>query len=87
MVRRRGWGINFPKDPIIICTFNAFLYLLYQILNPPGKDPIYTFNAFFMSMKQKFIEEDASIHYYCVEWSEKEMAWSKFRGESTNNPI
>ena len=34
----------------------------------PDKKPIYTFNAFFMEMRSKFVAPSVSIHYYVVEW-------------------
>lgn len=44
------------------------------------KDPIYVFNAFFMSMRSKFVG-DASIHCYEVEWDASQLSWESFRGE------
>jgi hypothetical protein len=46
-----------------------------------GKEPIYTFNAFFMSMRAKFVTPGTSIHYYVVEFNPEELAWSDFRGK------
>ena len=46
-----------------------------------GKDPIYTFNAFFMSMRSKFVAPDISIHYYVVEWPLDNISWKDFRGK------
>ena len=31
-----------------------------------GKEPLYTLNAFFMSMRAKFTSPDAAIHYFAV---------------------
>jgi len=45
-----------------------------------GKEPIYVFNGFFMSMRSKFVAPTASIHYYVVEFSSKELSWRDFRG-------
>lgn len=45
------------------------------------KDPIYVFNAFFMSMRSKFVGADTSIHCYEVEWEPSELSWESFRGE------
>lgn len=47
----------------------------------PGKEPIYVFNAFFMSMRKKFVLPDTSIHYYVVEFSPDNLSWSDFRGK------
>mmetsp|Transcript_8438 Transcript_8438/g.13998 ORF Transcript_8438/g.13998 Transcript_8438/m.13998 type:complete len:330 (+) Transcript_8438:23-1012(+) len=46
-----------------------------------GKPKIYTFNAFFMSMRGKFVAPGTSIHYYVVEFSPKDLSWEDFRGK------
>ena len=46
----------------------------------PGKPPMYTLNAFFMSMRGKFVQPGTSIHYYNVEFDPAELSWSAFRG-------
>jgi hypothetical protein len=46
----------------------------------PEKPTIYVFNGFFMTLRSKFVEPKASIHYYTVEFSPKKMTWSDFRG-------
>jgi len=46
-----------------------------------GKEPIYVFNAFFMSMRQKFTTPGLSIHYYVVEFSPSDLSWADFRGK------
>ena len=46
-----------------------------------GKAPIYTFNAFFMSMRSKFVAPEASIHYYVVEFPASSLSWADFRGK------
>jgi len=45
------------------------------------KDPIYVFNAFFMSMRSKFVGSDTSIHCYEVQWESSKLSWDSFRGE------
>jgi hypothetical protein len=45
-----------------------------------GKKAIYVFNAFFMSMRSKFVTPGTSIHYYVVDFKPEELAWSDFRG-------
>jgi hypothetical protein len=40
---------------------------------------LYVFNAFFMSMRSKFVGEGTSIHCYEVEWSPKTLSWASFR--------
>lgn len=41
---------------------------------------IFTFNAFFMTMRGKFVAADASIHYYVVEFDPDKLSWKDFRG-------
>ena len=36
-------------------------------LQVEGKDPLYTLNAFFMSMRSKFTKPDCKIHYLVVQ--------------------
>lgn len=45
-----------------------------------GKDPVFVMNGFFMSMRQSFVAEGASIYYFVVEWEENSLAWEAFRG-------
>jgi len=45
---------------------------------PEGKPPLYVFNAFFMSMRSKFVG-DNSIYYFSVDWDPKDLSWSDFR--------
>ena len=45
------------------------------------KPAIYSFNAFFMSMRGDFVEPGTSIHYYVVEWSPENLSWADFRGK------
>jgi nucleoside diphosphate kinase len=44
-----------------------------------GKDPLYIFNGFFMSMRAKYVQKGTSIYYYSVEWDPKELSWGDFR--------
>jgi len=46
-----------------------------------GKGTYYVFNGFFMSMRSKFVEADASVYYYVVEWDSSKLSWSDFRGK------
>lgn len=46
-----------------------------------GKKPIYVFNGFFMSMRNEFTAPGRRIHYYTVEWDEKDLSWQDFRGK------
>lgn len=51
------------------------------LIAQPGKEPIYVFNGFFMSMRYKFVEPGTSIYYYVVEWESDKLAWEDFRGK------
>ncbi len=51
------------------------------VIEKEGKKPIYVFNAFFMSMRSKFVTPGTSIHYYVVEFDPKDLSWSDFRGK------
>jgi hypothetical protein len=43
--------------------------------------PLYVFNAFFMTMRSKFVGDGVSIHCYEVEWNPKDLSWESFRGK------
>ena len=40
---------------------------------------LYVFNAFFMSMRSKFVGAGTSIHCFVVEFSPKTLSWADFR--------
>lgn len=46
-----------------------------------GKDSIFVFNAFFMTMRSKFVSPGSSIHYYVVEFDPEFLSWADFRGK------
>eukprot|EP00440_Ansanella_granifera_P012753 gb/GFBE01013854.1/.p1 GENE.gb/GFBE01013854.1/~~gb/GFBE01013854.1/.p1 ORF type:complete len:321 (+),score=123.31 gb/GFBE01013854.1/:1-963(+) len=46
-----------------------------------GKEPVYIFNGFFMSMRSKFTKPGTEIYYYSVEWDPKTLSWADFRGK------
>merc|ERR1719482_1502530 len=46
-----------------------------------GKEPVYVFNGFFMSMRSKFTKPGSEIYYYNVEWDPKDLSWADFRGK------
>jgi len=46
-----------------------------------GKDPLYIFNGFFMSMRSKFTKPGTEIYYYSVEWDPAKLSWADFRGK------
>ena len=43
--------------------------------------PIYVFNAFFMSMRAKFVRPGSSLYYFVVEWDAATTPWEAFRGQ------
>jgi nucleoside diphosphate kinase len=45
------------------------------------KPSIFVFNAFFMTMRNKFVAPTASIHYYVVEFDPAVLSWKDFRGQ------
>merc|ERR1712151_328156 len=45
-----------------------------------GNIKYYTFNAFFMEMRNKFTDPSVSIHYYTVEFDSATLPWADFRG-------
>jgi hypothetical protein len=42
---------------------------------------LYVFNAFFMSMREKFVGKGTSIHCYEVQWNPADLSWEDFRGK------
>jgi hypothetical protein len=42
---------------------------------------LYVFNAFFMTMRSKFVEPGVSIHCYDIEWDSSKLSWSDFRNK------
>jgi hypothetical protein len=42
---------------------------------------LYVFNAFFMTMRSKFVGPGVSIHCYEVEWPASALSWSDFRNK------
>jgi hypothetical protein len=42
---------------------------------------LYVFNAFFMSMRSKFVGAGTSIHCFVVEFSPKKLSWEDFRNK------
>lgn len=45
------------------------------------KPGMYAFNGFFMSMREKYVKEGASIYYFTVTWPEEKYSWAAFRNE------
>lgn len=44
-----------------------------------GKPELYVFNAFFMTMRAKFVGKDNGIRCFVVEWDPDNLSWSSFR--------
>ena len=40
---------------------------------------LYVFNAFFMSMRSKFVGKENEIRCFVVEWDPDQLSWSSFR--------
>jgi len=57
------------------------------LVEKAGKDPIYVFNGFFMSMRNAFTAPGKSIHWYTVEWDADTLSWEDFRGKVLGPPI
>ena len=65
------------KDGKIV-KFGGGFYCAYLSTAPT---PIYVFNGFFMSMREKFTAKGTSIYAFSVEFDPKVCSWEKFRGE------
>ena len=52
-----------------------------SIISDNDKPEVYVFNAFFMSMRSKFVGEGKAIHCYVVEWDPRDLSWSSFRND------
>ena len=44
-----------------------------------GNPELYVFNAFFMSMRSKFVGKDNEICCFVVKWDPDKLSWSSFR--------
>ena len=51
------------------------------IVSYADKPKLYVFNAFFMSMRSKFVGEGTSIHCYEVQWEPSKLSWEAFRND------
>lgn len=69
-------GLNAAWQKIDPVKFGGGFYCGLVKLN--GKE-LYVFNAFFMSMRAKFVVEGTSIHTYEVQWNPAKLSWSDFR--------
>lgn len=73
-----AWRACEPKGAVI--KFGGGFYC-GKIDSVPGKEPLYVFNAFFMSMRSRFTGAKDSIHYYEVAWNADTLSWADFRGK------
>jgi nucleoside diphosphate kinase len=71
------WGKT--KDAGNMIKFGGGFYCGH--IEVEGKDPLYIFNGFFMSMRSKFTAPGLSIYYYLVEWDPATLSWADFRGK------
>jgi len=51
------------------------------LVSVKDETPLYVFNAFFMTMRSKFVGDGVSIHCYEVQWDPKKLSWEAFRGQ------
>lgn len=72
-----AWAVSKKKDKLV--KFGGGFYC--GLVEMPGKEPLYVFNGFFMSMRSEFTTPGRSIHYYTVEWDESKLSWADFRGK------
>lgn len=71
------WGAAKKADKLVKLGGGFYCGLVEKA----GKEPIYVFNAFFMSMRSQFTAPGKKIHYYTVEWEEENLPWEDFRGK------
>jgi nucleoside diphosphate kinase len=71
------WGK--AKDAKKLVKFGGGFYC--GLVEVEGKDPLYIFNGFFMSMRAKFTSPGSEIYYYSVEWDPADLSWADFRGK------
>jgi len=51
------------------------------LLQVEGKPPLYSLNAFFMSMRSKFTKPDVKIQYFVVQFDASKLTWADFRAK------
>jgi len=71
------WGITKKAGKLI--KFGGGFYC--GLVEFEGKEPLYVFNGFFMSMRNKFTAPGLSIYYFSVEWDSDTLSWADFRGK------
>ena len=73
----KAWRLCEPNNKVVKFGGGFYCGLIDSV---DGKDPLYVFNAFFMSMRSRFIG-DASIHYFVVDFKVEDLTWEDFRGK------
>jgi len=73
----KEWRKCKPKGKVV--KFGGGFYCA-MIDTVEGKDPIYLFNGFFMSMRQKYVS-GPGIYYFAVSWNAPDLKWCDFRGK------
>jgi len=64
-----------------IVKFGGGFYCGLMSVGNSDAGELYVFNAFFMSMRSKFVGEGTSIHCYEVQWDPSNLSWEDFRGK------
>ena len=72
--RRTVTSMSLVRLLVGLLTFSGLVSVV-------GKAPVYVFNAFFMSMRSKFVGPENSIHCYVVEWDPSKLSWAAFRNK------
>lgn len=71
--------LNAAWNKAKVVKFGGGFYCgLVSIHDKPG---LYVFNAFFMSMRGKFVRPGDSIHCYEVQWDPSMLSWHTFRNQ------
>jgi len=71
------WGICKKAKKLV--KFGGGFYC--GLIEIEGKEPIYVFNGFFMSMRSKFTAPGLSIYWYSVSFDSAALSWGDFRGK------
>jgi len=73
----KAWAEAKKKDKLVKLG-GGFYCGLVEV---QGQTPIYVFNAFFMTMRSQYTAPGKILHYFTVEWDEKDFSWADFRGK------
>ena len=64
-----------------VVKFGGGFYCGLVSIDDKDSPGLYVFNAFFMSMRQKFVGVNDSIHCYEVQWDPSKLSWHSFRNQ------